>query len=234
MHHFYEPEIANGRLFLNDEESRHALKVMRLMEGDIIEVLDGKGVIYRCRITNARKNCEFLILDQKSVEKSPFSIHIAIAPTKNQDRMEWFAEKATEIGVDKISFIISQNTERNKLRMDRVIKKAVGGMKQSLNLWLPEINEGTGFSDFVRMNASIQNKFIAYVDENHSVHLKDAAPKGENVLILIGPEGDFTKDEIRVAKDLGHVPVSLGANRLRTETAGIVACHTINLINWGS
>jgi 16S rRNA (uracil1498-N3)-methyltransferase len=232
MHHFYEPDIHRGSNFLNDEESKHALKVLRLREGDLIKVMDGKGSIYQCRITKLGKNCEYIILDQKVAKLNPILIHIAIAPTKNPERMEWFIEKATEIGIDKISFIITKNTERNRIKRERMLKKAVGAMKQSMNLWLPEINEETAFFEFIGRHSDENDKFIAYIDENHRSHLKDSAPKGHPSLVLIGPEGDFTKEEIKFALDNGFTPVSLGSSRLRTETAGIVACHTLNMINW--
>jgi 16S rRNA (uracil1498-N3)-methyltransferase len=233
MHHFYEPDIIHGTNFLNEEESKHALKVMRLREGDLIDVMDGKGSIYHCRITNPGKNCEFKVLDQKVGSRRPFLIHIAIAPAKNPERMEWFIEKATEIGIDKVSVIITRNTERNKMRKERMLKKAVSAMKQSMNLWLPEINEEIDFLEFIKNHSGEYHKFIAYVDENHQSHLKDAAPRGQSTLILIGPEGDFTKEEIKIALEHDFSPVSLGQSRLRTETAGIVACHTLNMINWG-
>lgn len=231
MHRFYEPDIMNGAAFLNEEESHHAIKALRLREGDLINVLDGKGTICRCRIIKTTKRCEFEILSHETVSKRPFSVHIAIAPTKNQDRIEWFIEKATEIGIEQVSFVITKNTEKIRLRKERLIKKAVSAMKQSLNLWLPEINDELRFADFIRKYGEDENKFMAWLDENQQLHLIDAVPAGQSALALIGPEGDFAHEEVSMAVESGYKIVSLGPNRLRTETAGIVACHILNLKN---
>jgi len=230
MNLFYEPEIRNGRKYLNDEESRHALKALRLKTGDALHVIDGMGGLYACRIVNDKKNCEFEILEQSHQKPRPFSVHIAIAPTKNQDRMEWFVEKAVETGIEKITFILTKNSERTRLRMERIRKKAIEAMKQSQNLWLPELKEENRFGNFL-MEARESQRFIAYVDETHRHSLKDLARTGGDYLALIGPEGDFTAEEIKAALENHFIPVSLGPSRLRTETAGLAACFTLNLIN---
>lgn len=233
MNLFYEPDIRNGRRYLNDEESKHALKVLRLKPGDIIHVIDGLGGLYSCRIIADRRNCEFQVLEHKQRPSRPFSIHIAIAPTKNQERMEWFVEKCVELGIEKINFLFTKNSERPRLRMDRIWKKAIGALKQSQNLWLPQIGEEQDFSRFVTGKDFEKQKFIAYVDEQHNHHLKDAAFRENSYLILIGPEGDFTKEEIQMCLQHQFIPVSLGPNRLRTETAGLAACMILNLANQG-
>lgn len=230
MNLFYEPEIRNGRHFLNEEESRHALKALRLKTGDMLHVIDGKGGRYFCKIVNDKKNCEYEVLEQSHKDSRPFSVHIAIAPTKNQDRMEWFVEKAVETGVEKITFLFTKNSERTRLRMERIRKKAVEAMKQSQNLWLPDIVEEGDFESFLEKKGERQ-RFIAYVDETHTNTLKDAARMGGDYLALIGPEGDFTREEIELAIKNHFIPVSLGPSRLRTETAGLAVCFTLNLIN---
>ena len=157
-------------------------------------------------------------------------IHVAIAPTKNIDRLEWFVEKSVELGVDHISLLQCDHSERNKLNQERLVKKAISAMKQSLKYTLPAIHALQPFSSFVR-SAKASLKFIAYVDEDISTHLKDSAPKDCDYLVLIGPEGDFSKKEIDLATAQGFKPVSLGKSRLRTETAGLAALHILNLIN---
>jgi len=231
MRLFYQPSILEGQLHLDTDESRHCIKVLRLKEQDQIEVLDGKGGRHTVSISDPNhKKCAFSIVLSKIEPKPLHHIHIAIAPTKNIDRVEWFVEKAVEIGVQEISFFFSTNSERKHFKTDRVIKKAVSAMKQSHKTFLPIINEP------IKLNALIQKaesneKYIAFVDHANPDLLFDIAAPFKETLILIGPEGDFSEKELEIAIANGYKKVSLGPSRLRTETAGIAAVHIMNLIN---
>ena len=228
---FYQPEVSGGAHFLDEEESRHCIKVLRHKAGDIIKVQDGSGNIFSVQITSAHpKKCEFEVLDAEFQPLPPHHIHIAIAPTKNLDRIEWFVEKVVEIGVQEISFISCKNSERKVLKLDRLERKALSAMKQSQHLYLPKLNELKPFNDFIA-KVSEANKYIAYVDFNNSVKLSRSAEAGNDYCVLIGPEGDFSSEELEMALKNGFKKVSLGNSRLRTETAGMVACHTLNMIN---
>ncbi|MBE9491864.1 MAG: RNA methyltransferase, partial [Bacteroidetes bacterium] len=156
--------------------------------------------------------------------------HLAIAPTKNINRFEWFLEKATEIGIDEISPIICDHSERKTLKTDRLNKILITAIKQSIKVYLPKLNSPLTFNEFIQKPCS-SFKFIACIDEEHQLNLKKAYQKGKDVVIIIGPEGDFSREEIKLAKELKYLPISLGKSRLRTETAAIVACHTIQLLN---
>ena len=217
---------------LDEAESKHAIKVLRLTVGDKINLVDGKGTFFEAEITQAHaKKCDLKILSSTTENNIKANLHIAIAPTKNNDRLEWFVEKATEIGIGEITPLICQRSERKTLKTDRLEKTAVAAMKQSLKATLPRINEPVSFKDFVKTHAQQNNQFIAHCLDNTEKHLSRLCVKNEPALVLIGPEGDFTKDEIELAVKNRFKPISLGTSRLRTETAGIVACHTINLIN---
>lgn len=233
MHIFYQPLTSEGKYSLEEEESRHAVKVLRLKEQDKVQVVDGKGRFYSSIITNADpKKCEFKVLESyKDDHGKKHYIHLAIAPTKNNDRMEWLMEKAVEFGIDEISFLNCKHSERKDINTGRIEKKAIMAMKQSLKASLPQINPTVAFTEFIKDKAAQEQKFIAYVDEKIPRHLKDAATPAKHYCILIGPEGDFSPEEISLAKAEGFVPVSLGKSRLRTETAGMAACLILNLIN---
>jgi 16S rRNA (uracil1498-N3)-methyltransferase len=227
---FYQPNIVEGILNLDLEESRHAVKVLRMVKGDELRLTDGKGCFYTARITDDNpKKCGFEIIDKRHIAKRNYRIHIAIAPTKNADRMEWFVEKATEMGVDQISFILCQNSERKTINLDRMEKIAISAMKQSGQAWLPQLSGIIPFKEILKSEAS--QKFIAFVDETNSDHLKSMAKANGNHLVLIGPEGDFREGELSSALLADFKKTSLGKNRLRTETAGLVACQILNLIN---
>jgi len=233
MRLFFQPEVLNGDLFLDVEESRHCVKVLRLKEQDQILVLDGRGGKHTVSIVNAnQRKCEFEVLQTEQTAPIDHHIHIAIAPTKNMDRIEWFVEKAVEIGIQEISFFFSDNSERKHFKTDRVIKKAVSAMKQSLKTHLPVINEPIKLNELLKqLPADNAQRFIAYVDQdNPDLLFKSVHPKG-NYYVLIGPEGDFSTKELSAAIDNKFKKVSLGESRLRTETAGIAACHILNLIN---
>lgn len=231
MNVFYQPEIPNGIRYLDQEEARHCAKVLRKKAGDAIQVTDGKGSLYKATLTEARPDkCTFKIDSTEKEPTRPFHIHIAIAPTKNPDRTEWFVEKAIEIGVDEISFLLCDNSERAALKTDRLEKLAISAMKQSLRFTLAKINHMVLLKDFVTATKAT-SKFIAYVDQTNPDHLLKQASAKSNYVVLIGPEGDFSKKELELAIEQGYKKVSLGTNRLRTETAGLAACHILNLIN---
>lgn len=231
-HIFYQPELIHGATYLSKGESRHCTKVLRLKKNDIITLVDGYGTFYNARISlSDAKKCEFEILEKELEKPRPHHIHIAIAGTKNADRMEWFVEKSVELGIDEVSFLLAEHSERKKINIDRIQKKAIGALKQSQKSSLPVINQMIRLNQFIKKSFHATEKFIAYVDQNIPKHLKEAAHRHKNYLILIGPEGDFSTFEIYLAKENGFIPVNLGKSRLRTETAGLVACHTLNLIN---
>jgi 16S rRNA (uracil1498-N3)-methyltransferase len=227
---FYQPSVPDGVHHLDPDESRHAVKVLRLREGDLLNITDGKGCFYDAQIVRAElSQCTFSIVNTRVEAPKKFRIHIAIAPTKNTDRIEWFVEKAVELGIDQISFILCANSERKSLKMDRLEKVAISAMKQSQQAWLPKLLPVVPFNNI--LTTSSNQRFIALVDTHNPRHLNSAARAGGEYLVLIGPEGDFSPDELQSALGSGFLKVSLGNTRLRTETAGLAACHILNLIN---
>lgn len=227
---FYQNSINEGENELSEEESKHCSQVLRHQEGDSIMVFDGNGGQYRSILTHvSKKKCSFKVIESQQTPDKAFRIHLALAPTKNADRMEWMIEKLSEIGVDEITFIQTQHSERKKLRIDRLQKKAISAMKQSGNPFLLRINELVPLQKFIDETNS-DMKLIAHVDEDYE-HLTEVIPPEKSIAILIGPEGDFSSDEVLKAKNTGFQTVSLGQNTLRTETAGFVACCMINFIN---
>lgn len=231
MHVFYTPDIST-RLELPEEEAAHCLRVLRLRPGDEVCLTDGKGAFYRAAIdTVAGKRCTVRLLETKPQEQGwQGYLHIALAPTKNIDRTEWFAEKATEIGVNELSFLNCRFSERRVLKLDRIERIVVSAMKQSLKASMPLLDEMADFSRFVRRDFEGQ-KFIAHCHEGEKPLLRDMVRPGERALVLIGPEGDFSPEEVEEAVGRGFQPVSLGRSRLRTETAALVALHTLHLPN---
>lgn len=229
---FYTPDIANSKTYvLNETESKHAIKVLRLALNDEITLVDGKGTFYEAKIINPHhKKCEVEILRREQESNNKPNLHIAIAPTKNNDRLEWLIEKATEIGISEITPIICDNSERKVLKTERLTKRAVAAMKQSLKATLPKINEAIKLSDFIVKNYDC-NKYIAHCYNKNQEHFKSLYKKNSDCLVLIGPEGDFSKPEIELALTHKFTPISLGASRLRTETAGLYICNTFNLLN---
>lgn len=232
MQLFYVPEITENEILLDEVESKHAIRVLRLKTGEKVQVVDGKGGFYTAEIidTNPKKSRLRIIEAKKNHGKSDFYLHIAIAPTKNNDRFEWFLEKATEIGIDEITPLICEHSERKTIKPDRLEKIVVSAMKQSLKTWLPKLNPMVSLHEFIKRNDT-PIKFIAHCNEGTKPHLKNEVEKGKNILVLIGPEGDFSPEEVNLARMNGFREISLGNSRLRTETAGIVACHIVNLIN---
>lgn len=232
MQLFYQPDIRNGSTFLTEEESKHCIKVLRHSVGDTLDVVDGAGAKFKVRITNANaKKTEFDIISHERKPELPFHIHIAIAPTKQIERTEWFLEKAIEIGIDEISFFFGRHSERKSLKMDRIHKKAVAAMKQSLKYQLPKIKVYHDLASVISHVKPSDERFIAYVDFDNPLILKQAAKPNSNTTVIIGPEGDFNEEELELALSNGFTKISLGPSRLRTETAGLIACHTLNLIN---
>jgi 16S rRNA (uracil1498-N3)-methyltransferase len=232
MQLFYLPDIIEESRQLSEEESMHCVKVLRMKEKDTINIVDGKGGFYTAEIVKADpKKCLFEITEiTKNFGSRNYQIHIAIAPTKNSDRTEWFLEKSVEFGVDEISFIKTEHSERKHINPERLKKIAVSAMKQSVKAYLPVINELITFKEFMTHTNEGQ-KFVAHLEAGVKKHLKDEAIAKEKYCILIGPEGDFSPSEIELAMKNKFIPVTLGLSRLRTETAGIAACHILNLIN---
>jgi 16S rRNA (uracil1498-N3)-methyltransferase len=232
MQLFYVPNISGAEIVLDETESKHAARVLRLQNGSRVQVVDGTGGFYEAEINDANpKKCRLSIINSTlELGKRDFHLHIAIAPTKNIDRFEWFLEKATEIGIDEITPLLTSRSERKTVNTERLGKILVSAMKQSLKAYLPKMNKLTKIKELIVSNKT-ETKYIAYCNEIQKINLKDLATKGKDTLILIGPEGDFSPDEIQLAIENGFKVVSLGAARLRTETAGIVACHIVNLAN---
>lgn len=229
MHVFYTPDILT-KPELPEEEAQHCTRVLRLGIGDEITLTDGKGNFYRAEITAAtNKRCLVKLIE--TIPQAPLwsgHLHIAMAPTKNMDRNEWLAEKATEIGFDELTFLNCRFSERKVIKTERIEKILVSAIKQSLKARLPRLNEMTDFNSFIEKDFSGQ-KFIAHCYEGEKPLLKDVLKKGEDTLVLIGPEGDFSEKEVKKAIEKGFIPISLGKSRLRTETAALVACHTMNM-----
>lgn len=232
MQLFYVPDIDGKQVTLNPIESIHCIKVLRLTLGDTIHLIDGKGGFYKAQIAEPNpKSCILNILSkEENFGEKDFYLHIAIAPTKNIDRFEWFLEKSTEIGINEITPIVCQYSERKMIKPERLNKILISAIKQSKNAFLPKLNELTAFKDFISSPFDGE-KYIAHCSEVEKTHLKNQAAKKSKCLILIGPEGDFSEEEIIKSKEFDFQDISLGESRLRTETAGVVACHTINLIN---
>jgi 16S rRNA (uracil1498-N3)-methyltransferase len=232
MNLFYTPYFKDGFYQLPEAESKHVVRVLRMTTGDPIFLTDGIGNLIEAAIVDADpKKC---VVKAGGIiheyQKRPFYLHIAIAPTKNIERFEWFLEKSTEIGIDVITPLICNHSERTKINSDRLQKVIIAAMKQSLKAYLPKLDQPVTFKQFVKKPFE-GDKFIAYCGESESIELAKIYRKGAKALILIGPEGDFSFEEVESAKKQGFVPISLGKSRLRTETAGIVACHTVNLMN---
>jgi 16S rRNA (uracil1498-N3)-methyltransferase len=229
---FYIPNISGNEVILNETESKHAVRVLRLTNGSQIQLIDGEGGFYDAKISDAHpKKCKIAILNSNlEFEKRNFKLHIAIAPTKNIDRFEWFLEKCTEIGIDEITPLLSEHSERKVIKPERLEKILIAAMKQSLKAYLPKLNSIANFNQFIS-TAEYTNKYIAHCNTGDKIHLKKMIHKNEDTLILIGPEGDFSPKEVELAKENGFKEISLGTARLRTETAGVIACHIVNLMN---
>ncbi|MFD2999120.1 16S rRNA (uracil(1498)-N(3))-methyltransferase [Pontibacter toksunensis] len=232
MHLFYTPDVNTDIYVLSEEESKHCTRVLRLGQGDTVYLVDGVGGMFTAIIQDAnQKKCQLQVID-KQIEygKLPYITHIAVAPTKNMDRMEWFIEKAVEIGVSEITFLLCEHSERRQLRLDRLEKIAISAMKQSQKGYLPLLNELTPYYRFIK-KALPEHTFIAHLEDDATKSIKDYYKPNNPHCILIGPEGDFSNAEIAAAYEAGIKPVTLGNSRLRTETAALVACHTLNVLH---
>lgn len=233
MQLFFNPEITEDttQFSFSKEESRHIIKVLRKNEGDILHITNGKGWYFKAEIVIANlKNCTAKIIFQEFNEPKNYKLHLAVAPTKMNDRYEWFIEKATEIGIDSITPIICEHSERKIIKTERFEKIAQTAMKQSLHYYLPKLNPVLSFQKFIGQEFDGQ-KFIAHCEDTHRHTLKSKLNSGTDIMILIGPEGDFSVKEIEMALQHNFIPVTLGKSRLRTETAAIAACHSVAFIN---
>ena len=233
MQLFYNSELnASTETFnFSKDESRHIVKVLRKTTGDLLKISNGKGWMFEAEVVVPNHNkCVVTILNSAFTPPKDYTVHLVVAPTKMNDRYEWFIEKATEIGVTKITPIICQNSERKFIKTERFEKILQSAMKQSLHSYLPVLEPAIRFSDFIKIPQK-GSTYIAHCADGEKSYFKDQLKPGASITILIGPEGDFSSHEIESALNHHYIPVSLGASRLRTETAGIVACHTIQLCN---
>ena len=222
--------IQNNVAILNEDESLHCVKVLRHKVGDVIRVIDGNGTIAIGKIEAAHaKQCAISLTEKEVVKQSRnYKLHIAIAPTKNIERTEWFVEKAVEIGVDEISFIKCKNSERTVIKDDRLKKVAEAAVKQSQQAFIPKLNTLVDYKEFIKNNSS-DVKLIAHCEKESKQQIKQYITTNKSFTVLIGPEGDFTKDEIALALSNSYLPVALGESRLRTETAGLFACGAFSI-----
>jgi len=234
MQLFYTPDInpSHPQYFLTEDESKHAIRVMRLEKGDEVQLIDGKGGLYNASILDPHPKRTIIQINSvvTAFNKRNHYLHIAIAPTKNIERLEWFLEKATEIGVDEITPIICQRSERRELKTDRLNKIITAAIKQSIKAYHPVLNEPETFNQLLAKPFSGQ-KFIAHCNKGDKTALKNELVTNGNYLILIGPEGDFTPDEIDNALTKDFKAITLGESRLRTETAALEACFEVNFLN---
>lgn len=233
MQLFYNPDITNDdtAFSFDKDESRHITKVLRKKEGDIINITNGHGWLFTSEIVFAsEKRCEVKITGRNFFEPLPYTLHLAVAPTKMNDRYEWFLEKATEIGIHEITPVICEHSERTFFKADRFEKIVQSALKQSLQYYMPKLNQPIHYKDFIKAKHE-GLLFIAHCEETDKKLLKNELKAAQKVTILIGPEGDFSSKEIEAAIQQKYVPVSLGNTRLRTETAAVVAAHSVAFVN---
>lgn len=232
MNLFFTPDINSEIYSLPEAEAKHCIKVLRMQMGDRMHLIDGQGGFYKAEVINiTKKSCEVKIVDKTmGYGKRPVYLHIAIAPTKNNDRLEWFLEKATEMGIDEITPLLCDNSERKIVKPERLEKVIVSAMKQSYKAYKPQLNPLTKFSDFISKERDGM-LCIAHCEDAPKEHINILAKEQQQITILIGPEGDFSSEEISLAIDKGYHATTLSISRLRTETAGIIACGAVNLIN---
>lgn len=235
MQFFYNPDLDQSvsQFAFSEDESRHIVKVLRKKEDDILHITNGKGHLFEAKVLSADpKKCRAQLISNTKKHQRMHWFHLVIAPPKSNDRFEWFLEKATEIGVNEITPIICERSERKKIKQERSEKVVQSAMKQSLRTYLPQLNEAIAFKDFLEMEHE-GLLFIAHCADSEKADLKRKVAPDTDVTILIGPEGDFSDTEIKLAVEKGFQCVSLSRGRLRTETAGLVACTTVNIINDG-
>ncbi len=233
MQIFYAPDISGDKYPLDENESKHIIRVLRMKKGTSVKLIDGRGNLYEGIIDNPdQKHCTISITGiTRDFEKPNYNLHIAISPLKNPERFEWFIEKSVEIGVDEITPVICRNTEKHSIKKERINNLIISAMKQSLKATKTILNEPVTFNEF--LNVKADGKFmIAHCNDSFKRQkLAEVYQKNEKAIILIGPEGDFSEEEIVKATDKGFVNIHLGSSRLRTETAGVAACHSIYFIN---
>lgn len=233
MQIFYAPEINGSVHILDENESKHIIRVLRMRKGMAVRLIDGLGNLYEGEIEddNARSCTIRIKTVVKDFEKRNYRLHIAISPLKNADRLEWFIEKSVEIGIDTITPLLCRNTEKQSVKASRMINIIISAMKQSIKATKPVLSEAMEFSQFISMKQQ-GRLMIAHCNPGFGRNkIFDVCKPGEDAVILIGPEGDFSEDEIRQALENGYQGVHLGSSRLRTETAGIAACHSVYFIN---
>jgi 16S rRNA (uracil1498-N3)-methyltransferase len=232
MHIFYTPDINSDTYILSEEESKHCIKVLRFQKGSVLNLVDGKGGFYDAIVEEPhpkRTKINILRVHNNYGLRNHY-LHIAIAPTKNIERLEWFLEKATEIGIDEITPIICERSERREVKTERLNKVITTAVKQSIKAFHPKLNDPQSFTDII-LKTKRTNKFIAHCVESEKFSIKDQFKPNSDYLVMIGPEGDFTPSEIDSAMSHKFIPISLGDSRLRTETAALEACFEINFLN---
>lgn len=233
MHIFYTPDLSTDHFTLNEEESRHCSKVLRLGLGDVVHLIDGRGGLYEAEISAiSKKNVQLKVIrKQTEFGKRNHHLHIAIAPTKNIDRLEWFLEKATEIGIDEITPLICDRSERKIVKEERLDKVITSAVKQSLTAYHPKLNQATTFSELMNKEFTGERLIAHCMDDSDKKFINEVVSIHQSYLVLIGPEGDFSPVELNTALQSGFKPVTLGTTRLRTETAALAACFEVNYLN---
>lgn len=230
---FYNPQLSSEskQVSFSEEESKHIAKVLRKKPGDTLSITNGKGWIFEATLETATPtSCEAMITSAYKRIQPMHWLHLAVAPTKNADRFEWFLEKATEIGINEITPVICDRSERKTIKSDRLLRIMEAAMKQSKRVYLPKLNPAIALTEFLALDHP-GLRFIAHCYEEEKLELKRRVAPDKDITILVGPEGDFSEQEVDLAVEKGFYPVSLGEARLRTETAALVACATVNLIN---
>ncbi len=233
MQIFYVPGITGSTCLMDENNSRHSIRVLRMTKGDRLKLVDGIGNLYEGIISDPDPSgCRVTISSViRNFEKRGYRLHIAISPIKNQERFEWFIEKSVEIGIDEITPVICRNTEKTGIKRDRINNIIISAMKQSLKAFMPSLNEPLTFSEFIDSDHTGIKMIASCNPENDRKKIDNVYEKNRDAVILIGPEGDFTGKELNLALNNGYIPVHLGTSRLRTETAGIAACHSVYFIN---
>jgi len=233
MHIFYTPDITQNTYTLNEEESKHCVRVLRLSTGTIVNLVDGVGGFFTAEIIadHPKKVVLSILHTEQEYKKRNHYLHIAVAPTKNIDRLEWFLEKATELGIDEVTPIITDRSERRIVKDDRLNKVITSAVKQSIKAYHPKLNEATTFNDFLKQPFEGEQLIAHCIDNTEKKFISELVIPLQKYLILIGPEGDFTPEEVDLALNKGFKPLTLGENRLRTETAALAACFEINYLN---
>jgi len=233
MHIFYTPDITQNTYTLNEEESKHCVRVLRLTVGTIVNLVDGKGGFYTAEITsdNPKKVSLSILKVETEFHKRNHYLHVAVAPTKNIDRIEWFLEKATELGIDEITPIITDRSERKIVKEDRLNKVITSAVKQSIKAYHPKLNDAVSFDAFLKQPFEGEKLMAHCIDEGEKQYISQLVAPHQKYLILIGPEGDFTPEEVNLALNKGFKALTLGDNRLRTETAALAVCFEINYLN---